>query len=108
MSHPGHRSPTGLGGISQATHRHRNDVNANGLNHYTRRKQPSPGVQQYSYDNHRVIEQPIIGDAVAFQMQFQSYQPPQLYMQQPALLTTGLGGIVNGQIIFQPPRDPFA
>lgn len=77
-----------------------------GFYHWEKTRQPDPGAQRYAFTNHRVIEVPIVGDAVANQAQFRSEQSPQVYVHNQAILTNGLGGIINGPIVFQPLSDP--
>lgn len=107
-SAPNDLSPGGSHGITQNARNYAANLNRFGFQHFTRRKQPSPGAQQYSYDNHRTVETPVVGNAVAFPLQFQAYQPVQAYMNNPAVTLNGLGGILNTQIYLQPLVDPYA
>lgn len=91
---------------ARAARRHHEEVRAGAYYSWAAQRLPDPGVQNYSFLNHRVSESPYVGNAVAFQTQFRSVQPPQLYVPTQGVFENGLGGIVSGQINFQPLNDP--
>jgi len=102
-------SPAGLHGHwSPHAQRYRDDHASVGVTTFSNTRQPSAGAQSYAYLNHRVIQQPVIGGGVAAQMQYKSIQPPQVYVQAQAVLTSGLGGLINGQYVGQALIDPYA
>jgi len=105
-AHPhAHHSPAGLNKPSANTARFHENISGKGYYDWSRRRLPDPGVQNYSFNNHRVSETPYVGNAVSHSLQFRSVQPPQVYFPNQGVFMTGLGGIVSEQIYGQPLMD---
>lgn len=77
-----------------------------GMFHWTRKRLPSPGVQNYAWETLGLVEFTVIGPATANLMQYRSIQGPQVYLAGQAVVTNSLGGLQTGQAIFQPLFDP--
>ena len=72
---------------------------------YEAKRLPDPGVQNYAYENLGLVEFTFIGPAIHNRRVINPLQPTPLYSMK-AVGIAGLGGLQNGQIIFQPLIDP--
>jgi hypothetical protein len=82
------------------------DIFESGLFHWEKKKQLSPGAMAYAFETLALAEFTPIGPSVASRHLFQTVQPPQLYVNNMVVNTTGLGGLYAGQYISQPLLDP--
>ena len=78
-----------------------------GINHWVRKRLPTPGAQNYAYESLGLAEFSYAGRATANKHSYRVVQTPQLYVDGQSLLTSGLGGVAAGQIISQPLIDPY-
>jgi hypothetical protein len=62
---------------------------------YERKRMPSPGTQNYAYENLGLAEFSPIGPAVVNRQQFRPLQPPAQYILQ-TYWYQGIGGIAQG------------
>lgn len=76
--------------------------------HWTKKRLPSPGAQNYAFETLALAQFTQIGAGVAQRHFFKVLQPPQLYIGGQALPVTGLGGVSAGQMIMQPLIDPYS
>lgn len=73
-----------------------------GLYHWAKKKLPTPGTGNFAFESLGLVEFTPIGGAVLQRYTFNVTQPPQLYVGGQAVLTSGFGGLMAGQIIYQP------
>lgn len=78
-----------------------------GIYHWTKKRLPTPGAQNYAFESLGLVEFTPIGAGLGNRMQLAVLQPPQVYIQSQAVPTTGFGGPVAGQMALQPLIDPF-
>lgn len=74
---------------------------------WERKRQPTPGAQNYAFETLELFEETPIGAGVAARVHFRPLQPPQFYVAGQALSLQGLGGLSAGQYIQQPLIDPY-
>lgn len=72
---------------------------------YERKNLPSPGTQNYAYENLGLVEFSPIGPAIANRKQFMAFQPKTPFYLQ-AVPYQGVGGLTMGQMILQPLINP--
>lgn len=83
------------------------DIFTGGIYHWQKKRLPTPGAQNYAFETLGLTEFTPIGAGVRNRNAFRVLQKPQLYVNGQAYLTSGLGGIAAGQMIFQPLLDPY-
>lgn len=66
----------------------------------------SPGTGNYAFESLALNELTPIGPSTNTAGFLKVVQPPQLYVAGRAVPTTGLGGLVAGQVILQPLINP--
>lgn len=82
------------------------DIFENGF-HFTKKRLPSPGAQNYAFDTLGLVEFDPIGGGVQQQQQMRAFEPSFLYVNGQSVVTNGFGGLVPGQIFYQPLIDPY-
>jgi len=78
-----------------------------GFYHWVKKDLPDPGAQNYAFESLGLTEFTPIGAGVAQRQMFNVLQPPSLFVNGQMLLTSGVGGVAAGQVIFQPLIDPY-
>lgn len=73
---------------------------------WTKKRLPSAGAMNYALDSLGLTEFGPIGAGIGTRASLTKTQPPQLYVPINAVPTSGLGGLVAGQIMLQGLYDP--
>lgn len=68
---------------------------------WQRKQQASPGAMNYAFETLRLVEFSPIGPSIWVRQPMRAFQKP-LYVNGAGIPATGLGGVVSGQIVFQP------
>lgn len=75
--------------------------------HWERKRQPTPGAQNYAFETLELYEETPIGAGVSARQHFRPMQPGQFYVAGQALQLQGIGGLAAGQYVQQPLIDPY-
>lgn len=75
--------------------------------HYVNKPQPTPGTKSYAYESLGLVEFSPVGTGI-YARKLMSQVAKQSYMDQKSVPTTGYGGLVAGNFLFQPLYDPVS
>lgn len=75
--------------------------------HWTRKRLPDPGAQNYAFETLGLVEFTPIGPAIGADIVLMKTQPPAFYISNSMVVINGLGGLAAGQIILQPLINPY-
>ncbi len=77
--------------------------------HWVHKKQPDSGAMEYAFETYAINETSPIDHAVSVRKGFSAFAfSPQVYFPMQTVPTSGLGGLIQGQMISQPLYDPYS